>query len=141
MCGAIAHAIIMPNIIYGPDGFHVLGMNDKEDKDWSIAGLLFLHQAKPSCEGPPWFNVQHLLPCHLSILLKLADNYPLTLVIIMHNGLHFNDILYLWKFQARRSVRSTGLPSSSLMTSCLLGGLILHTDPELPSIRAVTMSS
>lgn len=48
---------------------------------------------------------------------------------------------YLWKFQESLSVRSAVLPSSSLMTSCLLGGLILQTDPELPSMLAVTMSS
>lgn len=52
--------------------------------------------------------------------------------------LHQTD---LWKFQSRRRVMSPVLPSSSFISSCLLGGLIRHTDPELPSMLAVTMSS
>lgn len=47
----------------------------------------------------------------------------------------------LWKFQSNLSVMSPLLPVSSFISSCLLGGLILHTDPELPSMLAVTMSS
>lgn len=65
---------------------------------------------------------------------------PLTSADVVH-GTRRRRTDYLWKFQAKRSVRSAGLVSSSLMTSCLLGGLILQTEPELPSIRAVTMSS
>lgn len=66
--------------------------------------------------------------------------FSLTSADMVHGTRHRRTD-YLWKFQAKRSVRSAGLLSSSFITSCLLGGLILQTDPELPSISAVTMSS
>lgn len=48
---------------------------------------------------------------------------------------------YLWKVQVRRRVMSEEPFCSSLRICSRLGGLMLQSEPELPSMRAVTMSS
>lgn len=48
---------------------------------------------------------------------------------------------YLWKVQVRRRVMSEEPFCSSRLICSRLGGLMLHSEPELPSMRAVTMSS
>lgn len=49
--------------------------------------------------------------------------------------------IHLWKFQVKRSVMSAVPLYSSCFIWALLGGLMRHSAPELPSICAVTMSS
>lgn len=48
---------------------------------------------------------------------------------------------HLWKVQVKRSVMSEEPLLSSSHICSRLGGLMLQSEPELPSMRAVTMSS
>lgn len=48
---------------------------------------------------------------------------------------------YLWKLQVRCTVMSEEPFCSSCCICARLGGLMPHSEPELPSTRAVTMSS